>query len=264
VGAAGFVAGRGARPRHRLGAHGTRAIHPTKRELPGAPSRVQRHRIDAPLVRTQVGDTTVIAMLNGLAGVSLDPAITVRRIAGRFALMGSSIDVELAERRVQWILGQRRRPLGLGVGDGAPAVQAAIAADPIAFADLALFVPDVPRSGGGRVQLAIEGAGGSAQRAYRVTSPPTFTPRDPSCRGGVSLEFYGSNRPGHSRHRARPRSAPLRPRSHPRPARIPRRAAGALNGTCGRAQHVRRAARFAIDTLVAQYPTRPFREARVD
>jgi len=147
--------------------------------------------IDAPLVRTQIGDTTVIVVLNGLAGVSADPAITVRRIAGRFALMGSSIDVDLPSVVFNASSTRVDGRLDWG-GDGAPAIQAAIAADTIAFADIALFVPNVPRSGGGRVQLAIEGAGGSAPTAYRLTSADLHTTRS-VVRGGASLEYSGSS-----------------------------------------------------------------------
>ena len=216
--------------------------------------------IDAPLVRTQVGDTTVIAVLNGLAGVSADPAITVRRIAGRFALMGSSLDVDLPSVVFNATSTRVDGRLDWG-GDGAPAVRAAIAADTIAFADLALFVPNVPRSGGGRVHLAIEGAGGSAPIAYRVT-PPTFIPRDPSCAAGRRWSTPARRAwPSTTWRSTSLRSTPTSfASSSPRVS--PPGCAARSRREWSRAAR-RRAARFALTRSTPGTPTRPCREARV-
>jgi translocation and assembly module TamB len=147
--------------------------------------------IDAPLVRTAIGDTTVIAQLNGLGVVSIDPAVTVRRIAGRLALIGSSADLDLptvafnesnagARGHVDWS------------ASGTPAIEATVTADTLAFDDVAPFVPNLPRSGGGRLQLVVSTAGGSAPTEYRVTEADLRTTRS-VVRGGVTLELSGSN-----------------------------------------------------------------------
>ena len=147
--------------------------------------------IDAPLVQTAIGDTTVIARLNGLAVVSIDPAIDVRRIAGRVVLRGSRVDLDLPTVAFNESTAGARGYVDWSAS-GMPAIEATVAADTLAFDDLASFVPNLPRSGGGRLQLVMRTTGGSAPTEYQVTDADLRTTRS-VVRGGVTLELSGSN-----------------------------------------------------------------------
>jgi len=147
--------------------------------------------IDAALVRTAIGDTTVIAQLNGLAVTSVDPDVTVHRIAGRVTLIGSSVDLELptiafdqssagARGRVDWS------------GAGMPAIHATVIADTLAFADLAPFASGLPASGGGRLQLTMKSDGGSSPSEYAVSEAELRTTRS-VVRGSATIELSESN-----------------------------------------------------------------------
>ena len=147
--------------------------------------------IDAPLVRTEIGDTTVIVQLNRLAVTSADPAITVRRIAGRIALFGSSVDLDLSTVAFNESNASARGHVDWSAS-GMPAIQATVAADTIAFGDLASVVPDLPRAGGGRLQLTVKTDGGESPTEYQVSGADLRTTRS-VVRGGVTLELSGSN-----------------------------------------------------------------------
>jgi translocation and assembly module TamB len=147
--------------------------------------------VDAPLIRTQIGDTTVIAQLDGLTVGSIDPAITVHRIAGRVALFGSSVDLDLPTVAFNASTAGARGHVDWSAS-GMPAIRATVTADTLAFADLASFVPNLPRSGGGRLELAIETDGGTAPTEYRVSGADLRTTRS-AVRGGVTLELSASN-----------------------------------------------------------------------
>jgi len=147
--------------------------------------------IDAALVRTAIGDTTVIAQLNGLAVASVDPAVTVRRIAGRVTLIGSSVDLELPTVAFNESSASARGHVDWSAA-GMPAIQATVTADTLAFADLAPFVPNFPTSGGGRLQVTMKTDGGSAPTEYAVSEADLRTTRS-VVRGRVTVELSESN-----------------------------------------------------------------------
>ena len=147
--------------------------------------------IDASLVRTEIGDTTVIAQLNRLAVASVDPAITVHRIAGRIALFGSSVDLDLPTVAFNESTASARGHVDWSAS-GMPAINATVTADTLAFADLASFVPDLPSSGGGRLQLTMKSDGGESPTEYQVSGADLRTTRS-VVRGGVKLELSASN-----------------------------------------------------------------------
>jgi len=147
--------------------------------------------IDAPLVRTAIGDTTVIAQLNGLAVTSVDPDVTVRRIAGRVALIGSSVDLDLATVAFNESSASARGHVDWSAA-GMPAIKAMVTADTLAFADLASFVPNLPSSGGGRLQLTMTTDGGSSPTEYAVSAADLRTTGS-VVRGGVTIELTESN-----------------------------------------------------------------------
>ena len=147
--------------------------------------------IDAPLVQTAIGDTTVIARLNGLGVVSIDPAVTVRRIAGRVALIGSSVDLDLPTVAFNESTARAQGHLDWSAS-GMPAIEATVTTDTLAFDDLAAFVPNLPRSGGGRLHLAMKTDGGSSPTEYRLTDADLRTTRS-VVRGGVTLVLSESN-----------------------------------------------------------------------
>jgi translocation and assembly module TamB len=147
--------------------------------------------IDAPLVRTAIGDTTVIAQLNALAVASVDPAVTVHRIAGRVTLIGSSVDVDLPTVAVNESSANARGHVDWSAA-GMPAIHATVIADTLAFADLAPFVPNLPTSGGARLQVTMKTGGGSSPTEYAVSNADLRTTRS-VVRGGVTIELSESN-----------------------------------------------------------------------
>jgi len=147
--------------------------------------------IDAALVRTAIGDTTVIAQLNGFSVASADPEVTVRRIAGRIALIGSSVDLDLPTVAFDESSASARGHVDWSAS-GMPAIQATVTADTLAFADLASFVPNLPTSGGGRLQLTMKTDGGASPTENAVSAADLRTTRS-VVRGGVTLELSGSN-----------------------------------------------------------------------
>ena len=147
--------------------------------------------MDAPLVRTAIGDTTMIARLNGFAVASSDPEVTVRRIAGRITLIGSSVDLDLPSVAFNESSAAARGHVDWSAA-GMPAIQATVTADTLAFVDLASFVPNLPRSGGGRLQLTIKTDGGSSPTEYAVSEADLHTTRS-VLRGGVTVALSESN-----------------------------------------------------------------------
>ncbi|HEX5075789.1 MAG TPA: translocation/assembly module TamB domain-containing protein [Gemmatimonadaceae bacterium] len=147
--------------------------------------------IDAALVRTAIGDTTVVAQLNGLTIASVDPEVTVHRIAGRVTLIGSSVDLDLPTVAFNQSSASARGHVDWSAA-GMPAIQATVVADTLAFADLASFVPNIPGSGGGRLRLTMKTDGGTSPTEYAVSEADLRTTRS-VVRGGVTIELSGSN-----------------------------------------------------------------------
>jgi len=142
--------------------------------------------IDAPLVRTEIGDTTTVAQLERLSVALSDPPLAVHRIGGRVALIGDSAALDLpvvavgqsalrATGRIAWS------------APGAPAIDARVAADSLAFGDLAWLAPNVPTTGGGRFELAIRSAGGTTPTDVTIKSVALQTTRS-EVRGDASLQ----------------------------------------------------------------------------
>ena len=147
--------------------------------------------IDAPLVRTEIGDTTTIADLTSLSVAIDDPPIAVHRIAGRVALLGDVASVDLPTVAVgQTALRARGRVDWRAAGT--PVIDATITADTLALADLAPFLPNVPMVGGGRLELAITSAGGSQPTTYRISAADLHAARS-VIRGGVGVEVSASS-----------------------------------------------------------------------
>ena len=67
-----------------------------------------------------------------------------------------------------------------------------VTADTLAFADLAPFVPNLPSTGGGRLQLTMNTDGGSSPTEYAVSEADLRTTRS-VVRGGVTIELSESN-----------------------------------------------------------------------
>jgi hypothetical protein len=150
--------------------------------------------IDAPMIRTAIGDTTALARLNQISVTLSDPPLTVHRIAGRIALVGQAAHAELpvvavgasalhASGRVDWSAA------------GLPAIDALVVADTLAFADVAPLVSNVPSTGGGAFQLAIQTAGGRSGMEYRITSANLHTTQS-AIRGDLTIRLDSANTVG--------------------------------------------------------------------
>lgn len=149
--------------------------------------------IDAPLVRTEIGDTTTVAQLNRISVTASDPPTVVHRIGGRVAIVGNTADLDLpvvsfarssarASGRVDWSVA------------GQPAVDARVVVDTVAFADLAWLAPDVALDGGGRFTLAIKTDGGTSPADYTITGADLHMARS-AVRGDATVRIDSANAP---------------------------------------------------------------------
>ena len=147
--------------------------------------------IDAPLIRTEIGDTTAIANLTSLSVAVDDPPLAVHRIAGRVALVGEAATVDLPTVAVGLTALHARGHVDWGAA-GMPVIDATITADTLALADLAAFLPNLPTVGGGRLELAVTSAGGSQPTTYRVSGADLHAARS-GLHGDVSVEVSASS-----------------------------------------------------------------------
>jgi hypothetical protein len=122
-----------------------------------------------------------------------EPPITLHRLSGSVALVGDSVELELPfigfGRSTASIRGwaQWSRP-------GKPAMSAHITADSLAFGDLAWMTPRVPADGGGRFDVTLRSAGGSAPIELAVSSADLRTMRS-RVRGSFSLRIDSTRKP---------------------------------------------------------------------
>jgi len=146
--------------------------------------------IEAPLVRTEIGDTTTVAELQRLSVALSDPPLAVHRIGGRIALIGDSAALDLPVVAVGQSAARASGRIAWGA-PGAPAIDAKIIADTVAFGDFAWASPNVPTTGGGRFELSVRTEGGTAPTDVTIRSAELQTTRS-HVRGDASVRVDSS------------------------------------------------------------------------